>query len=229
MDIYVYADESGVFDYKNEDFYIYGGLLFLNKDIRDVETRKYLHAEKTLRNNNPKYRSGELKACRLDNKHKGSLFRSTNSCIRFGVVIKQKRIDKNIFSHKKSKQRYLDYAFKIGLKRILEKLIKENTVGVDDVKNIYVYVDEHTTATNGLYELREGLQEEFKHGTFNGKYDKFFPPLFPNMLNVDVYHCNSAKNALVRAADIIANRVYFHANNSKLDRVNDHVYITYLP
>lgn len=229
MDIYVYADESGVFDYKNEDYYIYGGLLFLNKEKRDVETRKYLHVERTLRKHKSKYKNGELKACRLDNKDKGSLFRSTNSCIRFGVVIKQKRINENIFLNKKSKQRYLDYAFKIGLKRILQKLIRDNTINVTDVKNIYVNVDEHTTATNGLYELREGLQEEFKYGTFNFRYDKFFPPLFPNMLSVDVVHCNSAKNALVRAADIIANRVYFHAKSNKINKINEHVYITHLP
>lgn len=229
MDIYVYADESGVFDYLNEKYYIYGGLVFLNKKARDNETRKYLHVERTLRKNNHKYKNGELKACRLQNKDKGSLFRSTNSCTRFGVVINQERINENIFSNKKSKQRYLDYAFKIGLKRILEKLIKDEKIIVDEVKNIHVFVDEHTTATNGLYELREGLQEEFKHGTFNFKYDKFFPPLFPNMLNVDVCHCNSAKHALIRAADIIANRVYFHAKSDQLDKIYNRVYLTRLP
>ena len=98
-----------------------------------------------------------------------------------------------------------------------------------EVNNILVFVDEHTTATDGLYELREGLLEEFKNGTFNFKYDKFFPPLFPQMNNVDVCYCNSEKQALIRASDIVANRVYYHSISNKLDRISDKVFLTYLP
>ena len=68
----------------------------------------------------------------------------------------------------------MDYAYKIGLKRCFEKLIADGSINVHEVENIYIYADEHTTATNGRYELKEGLEQEFKNGTYNYGYDKFF-------------------------------------------------------
>ena len=53
------------------------------------------------------------------------------------------------YCHKKSKQRYLDYAYKIALKRAFEWLIDEKYISGEEVENIYIFVDEHTTATNG--------------------------------------------------------------------------------
>ena len=52
MDIYVYSDESGVFDINHNEYYVYGGVIFLNKNDRDVMNRKYKNIERTLKNNN---------------------------------------------------------------------------------------------------------------------------------------------------------------------------------
>lgn len=41
MEIYVYSDESGVFDNKNETIFIYGGLVFFSKQDKENATRKY--------------------------------------------------------------------------------------------------------------------------------------------------------------------------------------------
>ena len=49
MNIYIYSDESGVFDQKHNDFFVFGGLVFLDKESRDNETRKYMHAERVIR------------------------------------------------------------------------------------------------------------------------------------------------------------------------------------
>ena len=49
MDIFIYSDESGVFDKKHNDFFVFGGLMFLSKDDKDNFNRKYLNAEKTVR------------------------------------------------------------------------------------------------------------------------------------------------------------------------------------
>lgn len=46
MDIFVYSDESGVFDNVHNDIFVYGGLIFFNKNDKDVYCRKYIHAEK---------------------------------------------------------------------------------------------------------------------------------------------------------------------------------------
>lgn len=55
----------------------------------------------------------------------------------------------------------------------MQQLMLKGMIG-KGMGNVFVYNDEHTTATNGRYELREGLEQEFKLGTYNMRYDKFF-------------------------------------------------------
>lgn len=229
MEIIVYSDESGTFDKAHNDIFVFGGLILLSTESRDNVVRKYKHVESIIRKSGNYSKKEELKACKITNKQKGEIFRSLNDCIRFGVVIKQNCLLDRIFEEKKSKQRYLDYAFKIGLKNCLKALIAEGKIKACDVDSMQVHVDEHTTATNGRYELRECLEQEFKVGTFNMKYDKFFPPLFPNMKSVDLDYCNSAKITLIRAADIIANKIYFETVNNNCEVLCSKVYMTYLP
>jgi hypothetical protein len=120
-----------------------------------------------------------------------------------------------IFKSKKDKQRYLDYVYKIAVKRAFEFLIKKGEITPEDVEHLYFYVDEHTTATNGRYELKESLEQEFKNGTYNYNYGIFFEPIFKNIKSVDLEYCNSKNKLLVRAADIVANRVFYLAKNNK--------------
>lgn len=228
MNIFVYTDESGVFDKAHNEIYVFGGLVFLDRQEKDICTRKYIAAEKCIRGN--KYScNDELKACIVSNKEKSKLFRSLNQYTKFGVVIKQEYIMDRIYDSKKDKQRYLDYAYKIGLKRCFEKLISDSIININDVENIYIYADEHTTATNGCYELKEGLEQEFKNGTYNYKYVKFFPPLFPNMKSISLEFCNSEKRTLIRAADIVANKIYNSVVRNKLEDLQDKIVISILP
>lgn len=148
---------------------------------------------------------------------------------RFGVVVLQKQVNENIFSNKKSKQRFLDYAFKRGLKNALEKMIGLGELSIDGVNNIYVVMDEHTTATDGRYELRESLESEFKLGTFNGVWNKYFPPLFPDMNTVELQLRDSCQEALIRSADITANRLYYAARSRRYDLVDKSMTFLILP
>lgn len=117
MNIFVYSDESGVFDVKHNKYYVYGGLIFLDKESRDRYSRKYLNVERTIRENGDYKSNSEIKASIIKNKEKNKLFKSLNDCYKFGAVIDQNRVHKKIFEDKKSKQRYLDYVYKIGLKK----------------------------------------------------------------------------------------------------------------
>lgn len=228
MDIFVYSDESGVFDKAHNTIYVYGGLICLGKQSKDEWIRRYIAAEKIIRNSNRYPSDAELKASFLSNKDKGKLVRSLNGCYKFGVVVKQQNLLDRIFNSKKDKQRYLDYAYKIGLKRALSNLLDRNVIQANNVSNLHVYADEHTTATNGRYELREALEQEFKNGTYNYSYDKFFDPLFIDMQSVQLNFCNSTVTPLVRAADHIANRIYHEALNQK-EKEHPNLHITYLP
>lgn len=215
MDIFVYSDESGVFDVCHNRYFVFGGLMFLDKESRDICARKYCKAEKDVKSSTGMSPDVEAKAAAISNANKGKLFRALNNQIRFGVVIDEEKIHKNIWITKKDKQRYLDYAYKIAVKRCFEKLIEKGSISPMDVKNLNFFVDEHTTATNGRYELREGLEQELKSGTFNYTWNIFYPPIFPSVQSVNLYFCNSSTKPLIRAADIVANRIYYYARTTE--------------
>lgn len=231
MNIYVYSDESGVFDKEHNDYFVFGGLILLGTEEKENWSRKYSSVEKVLRKNKGVDEKYELKATQITNGEKGKLFRSLNGCYKFGVVIREKNVLDRIYQSKKDKQRYLDYAYKIAVKRAFESLIHDGIINPDEIERIYFYVDEHTTATNGRYELQEALEQEFKLGTYNYRYDTYYPPIFSKMKDVQLEYCNSASKLLVRAADIVANKIYFLARNEKREDIRNiqNMHVIYLP
>lgn len=231
MNIFVYGDESGVFDNKHNDVFVFGGLIFLNKESRDTEYRKFISAERSIAHlYNASSPAQELKACRLSNKHKAGLFRSTNGLIRYAFIVDQLRVNENIFNNKKSKQRYLDYVYKVGLKNVFGRLISGGIINPDDVDNIYIRFDEHTTATDGRYELKEGIEEEFKSGTYNYRYNTFHAPVFPNMSgSVNLQFRDSRTDAMIRASDIIANQAFYHATSGSVHELAGKLIVVKFP
>lgn len=219
MDLYIYSDESGVFDYKHENYFVFGGLICFGKAQKEAAERMYLNVEKTIRSIGCYSKDKELKASLLKNKEKAKIYRSLNGVYKFSIVIEQKKLLTEVFENTKHKQRFLDFYYKLVLKKMFCRLISKGILDADKVENINVYCDEHTTATDGIYELRENLLNEFKYGTFNFKFDCFYEPIFPKLKDVKVLYCNSSKKTLVRAADIIANHIYKICNNdsTKLD------------
>lgn len=215
MNVYIYSDESGVFDKEHNEYFVFGGLILLGTEEKENWSRKYSSVEKILRSNKGVATDYELKATQITNKEKGKLFRSLNGCYKFGVVVREKSVLDRIYLSKKDKQRYLDYVFKIAVKRAFENLIQKGIINPDEVERLYFYVDEHTTATNGRYELKEALEQEFKLGTYNYKYDTYYPPIFEKMKEVQLEYCNSESKLLIRAADIVANKIYYLARNKK--------------
>ncbi|MDE6289438.1 MAG: hypothetical protein K2L64_01575 [Ureaplasma sp.] len=123
-------------------------------------------------------------------------------------------MNKNIFNNKKSKQRYLDYAYKIGLKKFILSLDESNKIPLEDIHEIQIYMDEHTTATDGKYELREGILQELKEGTFNSNYKIFYKPICCNLKSVILNHYHSHEKSLIRVADIYANYAFWTFNNN---------------
>ena len=160
-------------------------------------------AEKVIRQSGQYDKDTELKAATINAKEKGKLYRSMNPYYKFGVIVEQSKVMDSIMADKKSKQRYLDFVLKIGVKKLLQRLIAEKVILPEEVEGMYFFVDEHTTSTNGRYELRESLEEEFKRGMFSHNFVTFFPPLFPQLKHLDLEFCNSATKTLVRAADIV--------------------------
>jgi hypothetical protein len=107
LDIYVYSDESGVFDKAHNDIFVFGGIIFFSKKSKDIYTRKYIAAERVIRWSEKIPPSIEVKATTISNKSKGKLYRSLNQVHKFGVIINQQNVLDRIFASKKDKQRYL--------------------------------------------------------------------------------------------------------------------------
>ena len=211
MKITVYSDESGVFDVVHNAYYTYGGLVFLSAfEIENLQ-RKYLSVEREIKELESLNFDQEAKASVLSNKYKARLFRVLNHTELFGGVVVQQFVHAQIFQNKKSKQRYLDYVYKISLRRKFESMIQSGRLDPSEVTSLQVFVDEHSTATDGRYELEEALEQEFRFGTFNTKWTRFFPPLFPNIQKVSLRLCDSKNNTLIRAADVVANHIYHAA------------------
>ena len=231
MNIYIYSDESGVFDNVHNDIFVFGGIILIGTDAKEEWSRRYAKAERNIRDSKKVGPHYELKATQVSNKEKGKLFRSLNNCYKFGVVIREKEILERIFASKKDKQRYLDYAYKIAVKKALKDLINRGIIVKEEVERLYFYVDEHTTATNGRYELRECLEQELKNGTFNCEYSRYFPPVFSDLKELNLEFCNSKSKLLVRAADIVANRIFYHATKGDMRGLRHikNLYISKLP
>ena len=215
MEIYVYSDESGVLDKQHNRYYVFGGLIFLSGGNRDVCSRKYIAAENNVRLSEKIEPGTEMKACNMQPKSKNKLYHILKSEERFGAIINQKKLVKDeLFSNKKSKQRYLDWAYKMAVKTKFQEMITQGIIDPQKVESISFLVDEHSTATDGLYELRESLEKEFKIGMWNFDYMTFYEPLFPSVKSLNLQYCNSAKTILVRAADIVANHIFYLANKN---------------
>lgn len=230
MDIYIYSDESGVFDKAHNDFFVFGGVLLLSLEEKEIACRKYIHTENLIRRNERLSKNTEIKASGTSVNNKRKLFNSVKDFEKFGIIVRQKELKAHTFNDKKTKQRYLDWAYKYAVKKKFEMLIYEGKIVPHEVENIYFYIDEHTTATDGIYELEQSLEQEFKIGLHNFEYQTFFPPLFRNLKTIKVSYCNSSSETLIRTSDIIANRLFHAISANKMCLVGqDNFNIVYHP
>ena len=100
MDIFVYSDESGVFDPIHNEYFVFSGIICLSKDERDNCLRKYLGLERELRQRANYDIDKELKATTITIKEKRKLFSSMKKTYKFCAIIDQKRVNKNIICNK---------------------------------------------------------------------------------------------------------------------------------
>ncbi|VWL85601.1 DUF3800 domain-containing protein [Oceanivirga miroungae] len=230
MNLYIYSDESGVFDKKTNDFFVFAGILFTSRDDRNKLKSKYLTLEKSIKYDKEISPKEELKASNLANKTKKRLYSYLKDVIKFSVIIDLRKLYD--YKGKDNKQRYLDYAFKIGLKRTLKKLEKNNILKLNEIERIFIECDEHTIATSGIYDLRDTIYNEFKYGVVNFNHNAQYGAIIPDLVDVEVKYLDSKNNALIRCADIVSNFVYTSYrdfNIARIEKLNNEVYIELLP
>lgn len=225
--VYVYSDESGVFDKKHKDYFVYVGIVVVGQDKASVLSRKYLGAEKTLRKSAKYKNMPELKASRIENEDKRKLFRLIKNYYKFIVLVRLKKLQDTCFENKYSQQRYLDYAYKRGFKKLLINMDRDGAINLSERFEIKCYIDKRSTATNGKYSLRDSMLTEFQRGMYVAGHD--IKPIARNLSSVSVTYCNSENTTLVRASDILANRALHEANNDIMELNDKFTSILILP
>ena len=217
MDIYVFSDESGVFDCKHHEWFVYAGIIVVGKYEMDSLARRYIAIEKNLRKN-PKYRTvPELKGAFLDDKSRRKLLTVFSDTMKFAVAIRQRKLDyARVFSNTKSKQDYLDFSYRIVLRRAFEDMIARGSLFPEDEFNLLINEDNRLVTADSLHHKEEMILKEFREGAYKSRFGMCCPPLFPNIQKVKIALRNSEGSTLIRGADIIANTVYTSAFNGSL-------------
>lgn len=234
MHLYIYCDESGVFDKKHNNFYVMSGYIFLSQGETSIAAAKYSSVEKNIRKIKRIPKEQEIKASflRKDFKSKRRLLNSLNDYTRFAIIIKLQEVIEKIYDHKKDKQRFQDYAFSRGIKEILLKLKNNEILNLDEIENITVNFDNRPIASSGKYDLKTSLLKELRDGKFNINWDWFIPGILKNLKKIKLNYLNSENNYLIRASDIVANSVWHKAlSEPSLKDLKDNkaLYIIKLP
>lgn len=230
MDIYVFSDESGVFDYKHYDWFVYAGMIIIGKQNMDILARRYSSLEKKLRHKERYRRLPELKAKYLAEEDRRKLLNLFDSTMKFTAVIRQKRLDVNhIFKDAKSKQMYLDHAYQIVLKGAFRDMVSQQAINSSEELSILIHEDNHHIATYSKCTKADSIFAEFHEPSYDSENNVFCSPLFKNLDEVTISLHDSTQNTLVRGADIIANTVYVSLFNEAEVFQGDLFHIEYLP
>ena len=175
MKLYVYADESGTFDKAHNDIFVYGGVIVSAQD-RKAATDKYLGLERHIRSGfGGRYGDAELKASVLTMRDRSRVFKAIPNmgCLQFAAIVRQQYLRDSIFQTKYSRQRYLDYALKMAIKGGIRTLFANGLVREEDISGMSVVVDEHSTSTDGRYNLQETINAEFRYGIHNYNWQTY--------------------------------------------------------
>ena len=209
--INVFIDDSGVFSLGQDNYFVYAGYVFIGREPRMDANREYRTLSDKIRAE--LRHSGELKAQHLTGtKHKRALVKVLKDYESLACIVNLPTIKQSIMSNKLSIHRFKDYALKIVIKRKLETLINTGRIDASKETELNIFIDEQHTSTDGYYNLEESIREEFVNGIQNFNYGSFHPALFSGNIAIKVKFCDSSKNYLIQASDILANRMFTSFN-----------------
>lgn len=225
--ISIFIDDSGVF-HSNHNYFVYAGFCFISDEDKISAKKRYRSLNTKIKQS--KGIEGELKASKIERKHKNALFKVLKGEISFSVTVELSSIQSSIMMDKKSRQRFKDYALKRVVKNLFKKLIEQEIISKNDDIELFVNIDQQGFATNGLYGLGDGILEELKYGITNFNYGTYYPPILEGKFMVHTKSCVSENDYLIQAADILANRIWnsYEKQKSKLRRIPNHIFL-YLP
>ena len=243
QEVYIYMDDSGKLS-NYEKCCCYGGIVFFNKKDKDKFITQYRQIVRQIKcsecnkdKNNcdnvcPEIKNSKIKSA----SNKRWIMNYIKKYSMFCCIINNSRVKDYIMESKSSKGRYLDYAQKMLVKKIFLDLIREGKINSSKPVKLPMYIDEQTTKSNGYYNLKESIKEEFLHGIINYNYGVTHEAILYSDFEIDIHYVDSKKNYVVQAADFVAGRsrnLYLqwldNPSNNLAEVLNDFTYIKYLP
>lgn len=218
-EIYIFVDDSGVFDIKNNKYFIYAGYVFVGTDsMRKYKTR-YRNMVDRLKVSLDLDPSVELKAANLEAKHKRALSNVMREAESFSVAVEISRVYESIMETKMNKQRYKDYILKLAIKKKLRKVLEKNSISTSEPIRVIIKIDEQPVSSSGQRELEGSIIKEFLYGRFDGNgYHE--PGILNSRSEISLDYMDSKNDYLVQASDILANKIWT-GKNYKEDLLRD--------
>ncbi len=213
QEIFFYLDDSGVL-HKNaeERYFVYAGYVFLSKKEKDSALAKYRWAVRKVKRDDDGEKDDEIKAFRAKIKTKRFLVTQLKNFESVSCIVDKSRVYESILSAKKSIHRYKDYCIKRAAKAKLEDLICRGVIDPSVETKVRFFIDNQPTSTDGVYNLRESIREEFRNGIANFDYGSMYPPIFRGKLEICTTFCDSKKHYLIQASDMLANNIFIRKN-----------------
>ena len=212
--ININIDDSGKL-VQDEQVTIYAGITFLSKKEKDKFITQYKNIVAGIK----------CKYCKLDNvncnnaacpelkhnmlkaKHIRQIINYVKKYSILACIISNEQVYSHIKEDKATRGRYLDFALKLLIKNIIQKLIKNKLIDPNKPVKLILNIDEQTTKSNGYYNLKDSIYEELKYGIFNYNYNIKYKPVLCDTLNIELSYKDSKNSYLIQASDLIAGTV----------------------
>ena len=228
--LYFFMDESGLLTV-NDPYFVYGGIWFTSQTEKNNFKRKYKSIIKDIK---CKYCSvfidmglclhvcPEIKSISLSNSDRRrilNLIKSNSNT--FAVINDNGNTFNELLTNKSSRGRYRDYLIKRIVKRVCEHELRQDTIKANKHTHLVIQLDQHTTISNGYYNLNDSIHEELKIGVINYSYGTKFTPIFSADLTLDITHQDSKNNTCIQAADILVGTLRRWSISENIKLIND--------
>lgn len=210
QEIYINIDDSGVL-HSNERCCVYGGIVFTSKLEQENFERKY---KSILYKIKCKYCHSDISKCshicpeikdsNIKQKHKRWIWNLIKKQTCFAVIIDNKRVNSSIMNDKDSRGRYRDYTQRIIMKKVINKLIKDNKINPNSPIKLIIRIDQQATATNTNRAFVKDIEKELILGMTNLEHNMIHKPIIFSKLTIDLMYVLSHKHISIQASDFIA-------------------------
>lgn len=210
QEIYINMDDSGVL-HSNEKCCIYGGIVFTSKKDQEIFGRKYKSILKEIK---CKYCQSDISRCshicpeikdtNIKPQHKRWIWNLIKKETCFAVIIDNKRVNQPIMDDKESRGRYRDYAQRIIIKKVIDRLIKDGKINPNLPIKLIIRIDQQATATNTNRDFVKDIEKELTVGMMNLEYNMTHKPILFSKLNIDLMYVLSHRHISIQASDFIA-------------------------